>query len=169
MRARFYISFETLVHLFLRCIKLGGSHITRTNNLCLVRYPVRNSIGTSSEFVLRWKKIFSYLKVCPEPTAMLLRYEDLIMRTRESTREFNMWLYRQMHTTNSTGGGIVGRYSISRNSTLAMVRWRNEVSIEMVSVVEQYCKSVMENIGYILTHGSISLLHDLTTSSFKDV
>lgn len=117
----------------------------------------------------------------PLGNIMLFRYEDLVMHTRDATRklfafvgmrtthDLNEWLYHQMHTRNSTDRGIAARYSIARNSTSAMIRWRTESSIQLVSVIEQHCKSVMDSMGYIAINGSLSVLHDLSTSLVKDI
>lgn len=112
---------------------------------------------------------------------LLLRYEDLIMRTGNATRKlFDLvglrqprdlatWLYQQMHSTNSTVGGMEGRYTLERNSTLAMMKWRTEGPLQIIATIEKHCKLVMETMGYIMTNGSLSVQHDLSIPLVKDI
>lgn len=91
----------------------------------------------------------------------LLRYEDLITNPENMTKnmfEFiglglppgmNEWVYEHMNAQNTTLEGNEGIYATQKNSSLTLNKWRLKASREMVKVVEKYCKTVMDLLGYI--------------------
>ena len=55
------------------------------------------------------------------------------------------WVYRSTHSKNNNG--FLG--TKRRDSTTASNHWRNEIGIAIASLVQSYCKEVMDILGYV--------------------
>lgn len=105
----------------------------------------------------------------------LVRYEDVVRDPLNATKamydflglpmseRINKWLVEGI-MPNEITDQIMYTFSLVEDPQAAVNKWRTEADPWMVSVFEEVCLPVMKFSGYLPTHGSEKLQHDLNNS-----
>ena len=109
---------------------------------------------------------------------MLLRYEDLAVSPLKMLpklldfaglpmdESLTKWLYLASHLPETESEQKAARWR--QDSQEGAERWRWKVKSSVISVIEHYCKDVMDTLGYKPVHGSQKLQRNLTVSLLED-
>ena len=122
--------------------------------------------------------IIRFLQAQMKKRFMLLRYEDLAVNPLEmlpkllefaglpEDESLTRWLYLASHSPETKSEQSAARWR--QDSKEGAERWRWKVKSSIISVIEHYCKDVMETLGFIPVNGSYQVQKNLTISLLEE-